>query len=201
MNTTKQRPHISYNTDEGWRSRGYLPHFERAGIEQFVTFRLYDSLPVHLANKLESGLKRLPREQISKSRFKLIEKIIDNGLGSCYLKEPRIAKIFQETLLYYNNKHYELEAYVIMPNHVHILFKLLADASLSSIIKNLKSYSAKYANRDLNRTGNFWAREYHDRYIRNLQHYENVRHYILNNPVKAGLVKDPNNWPYSWVKS
>ena len=60
----------------------------------------------------------------------------------------------------------------------------------------LKSYTAKQANNLLGRQGQFWEREYFDRYIRDYEHYKRVVNYIACNPMKAGLVGNPEQWPW-----
>ena len=83
-----------------------------------------------------------------------------------------------------------------MPNHVHILVETFPKIPLSSIVHSWCSYTAHKANKILGRTGTFWMREYHDRYIRDEQHYRNAINYIDNNPVKAGLAATPEAWPW-----
>lgn len=83
-----------------------------------------------------------------------------------------------------------------MPNHVHWLVKV-GKASLSKIIKELKRYTAREANKILRQDGAFWAEDYFDTYMRDPGHELKSRHYIENNPVKALLVREPKEWPWS----
>ena len=61
----------------------------------------------------------------------------------------------------------------------------------------MKSFTANEANKVLVRTGDVWQREYHDRFIRDDDHYRNAVVYIENNPVKAKLCRAPEEWPFS----
>jgi REP element-mobilizing transposase RayT len=84
-----------------------------------------------------------------------------------------------------------------MPNHVHALLTPLAGLSLATVLHSWKSYTAKAANRALGLRGRFWSREYFDRYIRSEAHFREVKRYIEENPVKAGLCATPSGWPFS----
>ena len=180
-----------------WYSRGYIPHFDHADLVQMVTFRLADALPNHLLDQLGKTLKR---ENDPKRRIQ-IEAYLDAGHGSCMHSDPRIGPMVEETLLHFDGVRYQLIEWVIMPNHVHLLAEFFAGSPLWEVLKTWKSFSAHEANRILGRSGQFWQEEYFDRFIRDTAHFENARRYIRENPVKAGLLKQPEDWPYgiaSW---
>jgi putative DNA methylase len=180
-----------------WYSRGYIPHFDMPGLTQTVTFHLIDSMPQRVLLQWREELRGLPREQSSRERRRRIDAYLDLGLGSCYLKDERLARIVQNTLLYYDGERYLLHAWVVMPNHVHTLFTSQSGWTLSKIAHSWKSFTANECNRVLNRKGEVWQQEPFDRYIRNERHYENAVRYIENNPVKAGLCDRPEDWPWS----
>ena len=91
---------------------------------------------------------------------------------------------------------YQLHAFVVMANHVHVLLTPLVDAT--KIVHSLKGYSAREANKLLERTGKpFWQREYYDHWIRDGKEFDKVRFYIENNPVAAGLVSEADQYPWS----
>ena len=117
-------------------------------------------------------------------------------MGQCFLRDPRVAQMVQDALRYFDGKRYSLLEWCIMPNHVHLLLQMADGYTLAQTIHSLKSYTANEANKILGRQGPFWWREYFDRYIRDYQHYKRVVCYILNNPVKAGLVKVVEDWPW-----
>jgi REP element-mobilizing transposase RayT len=113
------------------------------------------------------------------------------------LKDERIAKITEDSLLFHHAKKYKLTAWVVMPNHIHFLATPFEDVELRDIAHSIKSYTAHEANKLLNRSGQFWQHEPFDRYIRNRKHFASVTRYIENNPVKAGLCAKPEEWRFS----
>jgi REP element-mobilizing transposase RayT len=176
----------------GWRSRGYLPHFDSPGLVQMITYRLADALP---ASRRHEWSALLEFEDEAEKR-RQIEIYLDRGFGECHLRDERIAGIIQKNLLHFDGIHYRLLAWVVMPNHVHVLIEIW-QAPLSKILNCWKSFTAKEANRLLGRTGEFWQPEYFDRYIRDEEHLKKAMRYIENNPVKARLVRCAEDWPWS----
>ena len=130
-------------------------------------------------------------------RRKEIETYLDAGHGSCSLRDKRVAQLVEETLLHFDGQRYRLLAWVIMPNHVHVLIETFSNNSLVEVVHSWKSFTAKKANAILKRGGAFWQPEYFDRAIRDEQHWAKAIQYIHNNPVKAGLVRRAEEWPYS----
>jgi putative transposase len=188
-----------------WHSRGYLPHFESAEATQHVTFHLADSLPQTALARLEAGLKLLPAEKQDAERRKRMEAWIDAGHGSCILRKPAIAGLVQASLLVFDSQRYRLLAWVVMPNHVHVLFQPLNGWTVAKIVASWKKFTARKilekrsANREIGGPGkpNVWHREYWDRYIRDEKHYVQAIHYIHKNPVKAHLVTSAEQWRWS----
>ena len=175
-------------------TRGYLPHVDAECTTQFVTFRLADSMPQHL---LEQWRKELAAGEITDADLrKRIEYFLDSGYGSCALRDRRIANEIRETLLKWNGKRYRLIAWVIMPNHVHVLIEMIEEYSLSEVMHSIKSYTAHQANKILEQKGRFWSVESFDRYIRDARHFRNTIKYIEDNPVKAGLCRRPDDWEF-----
>jgi REP element-mobilizing transposase RayT len=82
-----------------------------------------------------------------------------------------------------------------MPNHVHLLVEVWQTPQ-SILLHKWKSYSTHQINRVLHREGKLWQDDYWDRYMRDEKHFVKVRDYIETNPVKAGLVKTPEQWPF-----
>jgi REP element-mobilizing transposase RayT len=183
--------------EAGWHSRGYLPHFDGREIPQFVSLHLFDSVPT-------SVLARWKRElSVTSSRAdrillqRRIEKYLDHGYGQAFMKQHRIASMIQSVLLRSDGQSYRLSAWVIMPNHIHMLATRFEGYTLADIMQSLKSISSHQANRILKRHGQFWMPDYFDRYIRNAQHFATTVRYIESNPVKARLCKRPEDWPFS----
>ena len=180
----------------GWYDRGYLPHFDGGEIPQFLTFRLFDSLPQSVLEQYRREFEDKGDE--GKIAFrKNVEKYLDNGYGECFLRDPRVAQLVQDSLIFHDEKKYRLRAWVIMPNHIHFLATPLENVELREIAHSIKSFTAHEANKLLNREGQFWQHEPFDRYIRNQKHFVNVIEYIENNPVKAGLCQRSEDWRFS----
>jgi len=169
----------------GWNTRGYLPHFDGAAIPQFITLKLADAIPLKVIDRWKKELERR------------IDTYLDQGYGSCYLKDPIIAAIVEESLLDRDGIDYNLSAWVVMPNHTHSLLRRFDGRHLENIMDAHKGYTAHKANEYLKRTDEFWMKEYFDRFIRNEEHYWNTFRYIENNPVKARLCKEPSDWRFS----
>lgn len=182
---------------EGWRSRGYLPHVDNPELIQFVTFRLFDAVPGELAKRVEAIRRMSVPGKPEVSYASEVNRVLDANAGLCRLSRPEIAEIVQDTLLHFDAERYRLYSWCIMPNHVHCLVEALSDWTLSKIVHSWKSFTAKAANRILDRTGEFWYREYYDRFIRSSEQFDRVKDYIELNPVKAKLCADKQDWRWS----
>ena len=180
-----------------WHERGYLPHFEGGAIPQTLTFRLHDSLPAALRAIWASELAHLPEAEQRLEKQKRIETALDSGYGACLLANPDVARLVVNALKHFDGERYHLQAWCVMPNHVHVLATPLGCSTLSSIIHSWKSYTAKRANKRLGRRGALWMQEYFDRAIRDERHFITAVEYIENNPVKAGLCEQATDWEWS----
>jgi REP element-mobilizing transposase RayT len=177
---------------KGWHTRGYLPHFDSPETVQFVTFRLFDSLPPEALQKLARCVG--PIGDADRDSF------LDAGSGSCWLLQPELARITEDALLHFDGERYRLGASTIMPNDVHSLVEPMTGNSVGAIVSSWKRFSARMASRVLARTGPFWQEDHWDTYIRNDRHLEPTIAYIENNPLKAGLVKNPADWPWGHAR-
>lgn len=188
----------------GWHSRGYLPHYDSDRRTQFVTFRLHDSLPRNVLFRLkEESRVNMLRDKDDLELQRLTEKYLDKGAGECYLKQRLVAEIVERKILGRHLSKLILIAWVIMPNHVHLLFSPMTGHSLTTIMQSIKGATAMEANQVLGRTGSFWMRDYFDRYIRDREHCSKAVRYIENNPVKAGLCEKAEDWRFgsAWWKA
>ncbi len=202
----------------GWYSRHYLPHADFAHKLQSITYRLWDSLPQKVLVRIQEELKLVDIDRQKVERRRKIESWLDTGIGCCALADPTAAKLIIENWKHFDQKRYDLVAYVVMPNHVHVLIRPYEGNSLGEIIRSWKTHTGRWINEGIREgrikvrrkhseldnqknsqlgEGAFWMREYWDRYIRDENHYNNTVRYIHNNPVKAGLVKEPEHWPFS----
>lgn len=180
----------------GWHSRGYVPHFDAGVVFQSVTFRLYDSMPQNLLQRWKSELACEKEDFTDDLRWR-IEAYLDQGYGACFLPNSRIAAMLENALLHFDGDRYRLSAWVLMPNHVHVLVAPCAGYAVSNIMHSIKSFTSQEANKILGRKGRFWFEDYFDRYIRTEKHFDNARAYIESNPVKAGLCKRAADWRFS----
>ena len=128
-----------FDNHEAWHNRGYLPHYEAGDKLQMITYRLGDSLPGSVGG---SPAKVEDLQESDLDRRKRIESLLDNGYGSCVLKNPRIAQMVIENWQFFDGKRYDLIAYVVMPNHVHLLIRTYVGWSLSDVLHSWKSYTS-----------------------------------------------------------
>lgn len=201
--------------------RRNLPHIQPAGATLFVTFRLANSIPQTILNELRAKSNHLERQlntisntafrqqklyEAKKLLFGLWDKALDQNTNKPHwLKKPQIAKIVADSIHYRDKQVYDLDAYCIMSNHVHLIITpLLKDKEtyhpLQAIMHSLKRYTAYQANQLLQRTGQFWHHENYDHYVRNPDELTRIRRYVLENPAKAGLVSSWDKWPWSYSK-
>jgi putative DNA methylase len=139
----------------------------------------------------------MPDDKAKVRRRIQIEQALDRGQGEAFLADERIADVVERTILHFDGERYALHAWVIMPNHVHVVATPLGSATLAQIAHSWKSFTATTANRLLGRKGTFWAREYYDRAIRDEVHFANATTYVEMNPVKARLCARPELWRFS----
>jgi REP element-mobilizing transposase RayT len=161
---------------KGWHRRGYLPHFDSHDLSQHVVFRLFDAVP----RDLDGG-----------------DDVLDQNHGSAVLRDPGCATFVAETLLFGDRTRYALQAWCVMPNHVHVLIATGAGHELGNIVRSWKVYSTRRINALMARSGQLWATDYFDRFIRNQRHFETTKRYIEMNPVSAGLCASPRDWRFS----
>jgi putative transposase len=203
----------------GWHSRGYLPHYDGDVAIQHVAFHLADSLPTEVVRRLEEEVKTVPVERQDVERRRRVEAWIDSGHGSCVLRKPGIARMVEDSLLFFDAERYHLLAWVVMPNHVHVLFQPINGWGVSTIVASWKRFMGRQicdywrasaasgtsgANQDtpcegagIGGPGPVWHREYWDRYMRDEYHFRQTLEYVHQNPVRAGLVAKAEDWPWS----
>jgi putative transposase len=177
---------------KGWYSSKYLPHFDSPGAQQYLSYRLADSLPAERRGEWQAFMAKT--DDLEKQRE--LERYLDLGRGACHLRDSRVAELVQRNLWHHDGVKYRLLAWVIMPNHIHALIEVW-QAPLGQILQSWKGYTSKEANRILGREGTFWEADYFDRYIRDEDHLRRVVHYIESNPVKAHLVASAADWLWS----
>jgi putative transposase len=193
----------------GWHERGYLPHCDFPGLVQFLTFRLADSMPGSRRGEWEHLLKI---EDDREKRTKL-EAYLDRGVGECHLRDSRIAQIAEGALLYFHSERYELLAWCVMPNHVHVLVHVW-QTPLWKMVQSWKRFvateserrsptrrvSENNTNAPARRAALQWQREYWDTFMRDEAQEKTSCRYIENNPVKVKLCVKKEEWLFSSAK-
>jgi REP element-mobilizing transposase RayT len=189
-----------------------LPHIQIAGATYYITFRLANSLPLEALEKLaeeKQSIRKLPENQKEAAHLAWFEKYddyLDQGLcGKLYLENQQVADLVATSIQFHDGKVFDLIAYCIMPNHTHLVCTPLRKSGdayygLTEILHSLKRYTAREANKILQRQGTFWQDESYDHFIRDERELERIIKYVLHNPVKANLVKDQDDWKWSYCK-
>ncbi len=185
---------------------GDLPHWYRERSTYAITFRLEDSFPEGLLKsylrekeslklKMEDAEKAGDINTVASARTELgllyrsrVESVLDEGQGEAWMKNPPIARIVADSILHFAGERYDLGAWCVMPNHVHLIISPKAGHDLPEILHSIKRHSANQANKLLGRSGAFWQKESYDHIIRDADDYWNQRDYILSNPKAARLV-------------
>ena len=208
--------------------RRKLPHWQPEGAMYFITFRLANSLPAQVIWDLEEQRERerqatrlrFSGAQLQDFFYKLDKKYFghfESWLDRCveesprWLAEEKVVQIVADELHALDGERYHLIAYCLISNHGHVVidtaehsFKpthigVTAPYPLTDTLKLLKGRTARYCNQALGRSGKFWHHESYDHVIRDQGEYERIVWYVLNNPVKAGLVENWEDWKFIFV--
>ena len=186
------------------------PHWDQPGALTFVTFRLADSMPKAVVQRWlseqrrwlasrgyenfdltsDAAFEQLPkdlRHAFLKMKKQGWHRSLDQCHGKCWMRQPAMAQMMAETLLHFEAERYDMERFVIMPNHVHLLVQMRAGLVLRKQCESWTRYSGREINRQLGRSGEFWQSEPFDHVVRSLAQFEYLRRYIVENPVKARL--------------
>ena len=148
-------------------SRRRLPHIYPEAAWLFVTWHLHGSLP--------RALYPPPGRPSAGKAFVWMDRYLDSTrLGPMFLRLPEVANLTVETLRRGCEKGlYDLRAFVVMGNHVHVLLRLRQPAS--RVLQWLKGTTAREANLILARTGqSFWQRESYDHWVRDAHELERI---------------------------
>jgi putative transposase len=232
--------HLDYAT----YARRHRPHIHPIGAILFLTYRLAGTVPKDLLRfykakgtwirqevarvtkslDLDNPLAKQQLERLDEFErgwfLKFEEVLHKTTYGPLWLKDEQLAQIVCDGLKELDGEAYRLDAYSIMSNHVHVVFKPLLEAgelietidpngklivaadhpSLARIMQSLKGKSARLCNQFLGRQGRFWEHENFDRVVRADRFNSTIR-YVLNNPVKAGLVSDWREWRWNYLRS
>lgn len=189
------------------------------GATLFVTFRLAGSLPQSVVERLTAARQaelriattNEDRYLAERRHFGRFDEELHLSNGPDYLQQPTLAQIVADSLHYRDQRVYRLDAFTILSNHTHVVFAPLqmdvnSDGTpryhkLSKIMQSLKRHTATECNRMLGLQGIFWQAESYVHIVRDGAEWERIIRYVLNNPVKAGLVSEWWEWPYTYLRS
>ena len=176
----------------------HLPHWQPEHRALFLTWRLHGSLPGGWTGSF-LGEQTQSAGMTAGEQFRLADSRLDRTTsGPLWLRDPSVARCIAEAIWHGERELalYRLEAWVVMANHVHLL--ITPHAALARITKSLKGFTARKANAILGRTGkSFWQDESFDHWVRHGAEFARIVSYIERNPVTAGLVQRPEDWPWS----
>jgi REP element-mobilizing transposase RayT len=176
-----------------------LPHWQQGEVPIFITFRLSDSLPKELLDRWLAArdlfLVRhpLPWDEATETLYHTqfsnkLDEWLDAGHGCCALRNPHIAEIVAGRFQHFNGQRYQLWNFVVMPNHAHVLVTIKDGETLPEVLKGWKGVSSNHIHKEgLCELNPFWQPDYFDRLVRSPQHFETIRSYIRDNPIKASL--------------
>ena len=189
---SRPRPGDEREGFRGWRERGYIPHRDSPGLTQFITYHLTDAFPKELLAEWAALLKI----EEERERRKQLEAYLDIGRGHCWLRRQEIADICDQAFRYFDGERYDLRAWCVMPNHIHVLVNIRS-VPMGEVVQSWKGYTGRECNKRLRPKGGFWASEYWDTYMRDEDQERATVRYIENNPTKAKLVAIARDWPWS----
>lgn len=187
-----------------------LPHWRQEGATYFVTFRQIDSIPIAVweqmkreasawNERVEAVIQQhgvIPAtlacewEAFQRGQWIQAERTADECHGSCVLRDATVRQIMSDALMFFEGQRLVMHAYVVMPNHVHLLVTPMPGWSLDKITQSWKGFTAREINGYLGRAGALWQQESFDRIARNPAHFERIVRYIANNPAKARMGAD-----------
>jgi putative transposase len=198
--------------------RRHLPHWDVPGATYFVTACLHGSIPAAGPSEVEeyrSALEARPRPAGLSERdwehrkrklvFAKLDELLDGEPAVRHFENSQVAAVVRNGVRHFANSRYELLAYVVMPSHLHWVFRPLPEwcatvpterTPRETIMHSLKSYTGNVCNEILGRGGRFWQDESYDHWVRD-DESERVIVYVENNPVKAGLVREPREYVFS----
>ena len=161
----------------------------KAGCTYFVTFCLDDVAQY-------KALVRRARENDDSPDDVARQSEPQFSKGSCVLGRPQAAEIVEAAMSHFQEVRYALHAWVVMPNHVHVVITPSKDQGMSRILHSWKSFTANRINTLLTRSGRLWQEEPFDHVIRSEEDLLKFIAYTENNPVNAGLCDAPEDWPF-----
>jgi putative transposase len=185
-----------------------LPHRDQTGALTFVTFRLADSMPNHIVAGWHRDIEHWLQErglggksvddvldstdvacsvkkELRKFKYSQWHGHLDDCHGDCLLRKPALAAEIGKSLLHFDDERYDVERFIIMPNHVHVLIQMRSSYDLRKQFREIQRYSARQINRLIERSGELWQGEPFDHIVRSEEQFLYLQKYIRDNPVKG----------------
>ncbi len=190
--------------------RRNLPHWRQPGVTYFLTFRLRDSVPRDVLERVrEERIQWKGRLQDERSKhggslpeavleeynaflirmYRLVEEVMDAGHGDCVFSDVGLRNVVTEALLYFHGQRCEMHGFVVMPNHVHACVRPLQDWQPEQLLHSWKRFTTHQINERLGRAGPLWQQDTWDRIVRDDEHWFRVMRYIMRNPGHAKLLR------------
>jgi putative transposase len=191
-------------------THGNLPHWEQFNSYYFITWRTADSIPKEVFDQWQAERQawlrahridpetedwQLDLEKLSENVHQEFYRLftakwhgmLDECHGECLLRQPALSQIVEDSLRHFDGERHSLEAFVVMPNHVHVLAGIPGRGDMKKLCRSWKNFTATQINRVLDRKGQFWQWESFDHLVRSPASLAKFKEYILNNPSKARL--------------
>jgi len=176
-----------------------LPHWRQKGATYFVTFRLWDSLPASALEHLHAIRRMLVRVgdsgeswvEADRALFLALKRFLDAEHGACFMRNPEIRGLIEESLARSEGPDCQLGALSVMPNHVHVLVRPVGNCELEDLLQTWKSVTAHLVNKHLGRRGRVWQDEAYDRIVRNTVELARTERYILGNATRSAAAGAP----------
>lgn len=182
-------------------SSEHITHWDLSSAIYHIAFHLSDSVPTDqllawrtaradFEARARGEHRALTPEEVAEMRelySQRVERYLANGHGACILHDERAAESIRRTLEHDNGARYELHAWTIMPNHVHIVVRCFAGEKMKEIVDTWKSVSAHGIVNAVGCTAPVWMSDHYSRIIRTAEEYAKQIKYVWGNPEAAGL--------------
>ena len=197
---------------DGFHFRGTLPHRKKEGGTYFVTFRQAGTLPKEVLLRFKQERDAILQQAMAAKRpltwheqeelfrwySNRVDKYLDAGHGVCYLRNPELASLVADAIRFFEGQRYELRAWVVMPNHAHVVVWPMPGHTMSDILHSWKSFTSHEINKRLPiKVVPLWQGESYEHLIRDDEDLHRCCNYTLTNPVNARLCARPEDWQRS----
>jgi len=116
----------------------------------------------------------------------------------CFSEKKQALWLKKKLELFFNFEDLRLNAFTIMPDHLHLLLEIITATGNINVIKILSKFkqsSAYYFKKEFNKV--LWQQGFYDHICRKDEELRQAAYYIFNNPVRKGLVEEWSNYFYS----